>query len=805
MTRYADPSVCPGCRAPLPPDPAECPSCGLPLRGPLVVSLFRTLTTADELLTKLRASGAGVPERSVPPQGVPGTVVPEAAPPRRTGVSGPSVASILLGLGALCLLVAAVTFLAVAWSWLGVGGRTGVLVALTVTAAAVGQLLAGRGQRLAAEALTLVALGLLALDVVGAGNAGWLGELGRAGTTCVVGGAVLAGSAGMLLLPARLLAPQVVAVVALAVVLVGAAGLTSHDQVVLVAGVAAYAALAALGRAADAARLPLLALVGAGLTWFLQLQLGLADAADHASLRGLWASGHGAGLLVASVLPLLPVPLVTRSRPGLARVGVAVSACLLSLTAALPATDEGATRLAVVALVLLLLWSGVAAVAPLTWRLPTFAPLALSAGPVAVVGLGLLGEAAGRALAVGEAFTRPAGVRLAPVGDVADPAVLVPCVLGLLVAAVVVTRQPVRDRWPAGVAVVAVAGVATLALYPVPLGLVTTAASLVAIGLVVAALLRDDLTGSAAGAAGGLAALGAVALALPNATLTTVASGVLVLLAAAVAGLGRFPYARPVAWGVLPVASAGLLWSVAEATGVDEAYRAAPVLVVAGLLAIWRARPEVELSAALTVVTVPAALDAAADPTTSLALHLTLLGALVTASALVHPSRRPLGWLGGALLAAATWVRLADLGVHAPEAYTLPIAAALLVVGLFRLRRDPGASTLTALAPGLSLATVPSLLWVLSGDAVSLRALLLGIACLVLVLTGARLRWNAPLVVGAGVGALLVLRELAPYAAQTPQWVGIGLAGLLLTVVGVTWEQRMLQVRHATAYLGRLR
>ena len=38
---------------------------------------------------------------------------------------------ILLGLGAVCLLVAAVTFLVFAWAWLGVGGRTTVLVALT--------------------------------------------------------------------------------------------------------------------------------------------------------------------------------------------------------------------------------------------------------------------------------------------------------------------------------------------------------------------------------------------------------------------------------------------------------------------------------------------------------------------------------------------------------------------------------------------------------------------------------------------------------------------------------------------------
>ena len=126
----------------------------------------------------------------------------------------------------------------------------------------------------------------------------------------------------------------------------------------------------------------------------------------------------------------------------------------------------------------------------------------------------------------------------------------------------------------------------------------------------------------------------------------------------------------------------------------------------------------------------------------------------------------------------------------APEPYTLPSAVALLVVGLLRLRRDPAVSTMRALGPGLALATVPSLLWVLE-DPLTLRAVLLGAGCLGLVLVGALLRWNAPLLVGATVGTLVVLREVAPYAVEVPQWILIGLAGTLLTVVGVTWERRL--------------
>jgi hypothetical protein len=108
------------------------------------------------------------------------------------------------------------------------------------------------------------------------------------------------------------------------------------------------------------------------------------------------------------------------------------------------------------------------------------------------------------------------------------------------------------------------------------------------------------------------------------------------------------------------------------------------------------------------------------------------------------------------------------------------------------------------LAPGLALATVPSLLAMLD-DPFSLRALLLGAACLGLTVVGASLRWSAPLVVGAVVGGALVLRELSPYAAQVPTWLAIGVAGTLLLVVGVTWESRMNDVRRASRYVAALR
>jgi hypothetical protein len=50
-----------------------------------------------------------------------------------------------------------------------------------------------------------------------------------------------------------------------------------------------------------------------------------------------------------------------------------------------------------------------------------------------------------------------------------------------------------------------------------------------------------------------------------------------------------------------------------------------------------------------------------------------------------------------------------------------------------------------------------------------------------------------------------VLREFAPYAAQVPTWLSIGLSGAVLLVVGITWESRMNDVRRASQYVAALR
>jgi len=602
---------------------------------------------------------------------------------------------------------------------------------------------------------------------------------------------------------ARLAAPQVVATLALSGVGLGLLGVTERWQVVAGLLVVGYAVLVALARAGGLPILRVAAIVG-GTSWWLGFALaGLDEAADNPTWRALWIEGHGYALLAASLLVLLPL-LVEREHRVVVQSLATIAAALLTITIAVPAVDESATTLALAGLAVLTAGTTAAVVVPAAWRTVPAVSMAVGAAPLLAVTATLAAQAAINSVDTAPPFTATIGVRLGDLDAVAAPQLLTIGVVALVGAVAALTRRTTLLH-VAGGALVATSVVGTMALYPVPVW--TVAAGLVAIGaaLLADAVRRVDQVGAAEAAVSGAALLAALVVALPSAGLTALVAAAGVLAAATARWRAAFPQAAEAGGLLLPLSAGGFTWSVLAAAGAAPEWAGLPVLVVVGLLAIVLPEHEVEIGAGMAAVFAATGAVAAADDTlTSLALYLTAAGTLVTASALIHTDRRVLGWPGGVLLAAATWVRLADLGVEAPEAYTLPSAAALLILGVARLRRDRTAPTARALGPGLVLATVPSLLWTLV-EPVSARAVLLGAGCLVLVLVGARLRWSAPLVVGSTVGALLVLRELMPYAAAVPQWVLIGIAGTLLTVVGITWEHRMRDLRYSAGYLRRLR
>jgi hypothetical protein len=717
------------------------------------------------------------PPAAPPPPPVLSYAAPFPAPPPRpqptsAGLSAASVPKILLGLGATCLLVAAVIFLAVAWSWLGVGGRTAVLVGLTVATGLAGQWLTRRDLGVAAEALTTVALGLVVLDVFGAENAGWLGTPSDESFLVIVGTSLLSVSLGLCLPARRLFAPQVAAPLGLGLVVLGA-GANGHDQVVATIAVLCFTGLAVVGRALGTVVLPWTSATGAGLAFTALTGSALLDASDHLTLRGLWLEGHGVGLLAVAVLVLLPWAVV-RSQDDLRQLVCAGSASVLTFTAALPVFDEGATAITLTAAAGSVVWAVAAGAAPPRWYAVPRVPLAGSLLVLIPVPLLLAASAVANLFNVADPFTADWLVRLDPAPHPANPLLLPMAVAVVGLAAALTVPRPPRIRH-AALGIVGLSALLTAALYPLPL--VAFVAVLGPFGLV---------------------------LAFPSAVLTLLVLGEVTLLAAYVV-VRRTGQAASLAGLVLPAALAGFLWTGGHLLDVPFDRCSLVALLVLGLVALAVPRFEVELVSALAIlVGAVGGIPVAGDVSVSLAVHLTLAGGLVTATSLLHPDRRQLAWLGGLLLASATWVRLFDVGVQAPEAYTLPTAVVLVLVGLHRMRRSPELSSVNALLAGLSLAVVPTLLWALV-DPLSARAVISGLACLVLLVGGSALRWTAPVLVGWVAGAALVLREVAPYAQQTPQWMIIGGAGLVLITSGITWEARVRDLRQAAAYLGRLR
>ncbi len=814
--RYADPSACPNCRGSLDNSPGRCATCGMTLTGPLASDLFGHLMSADRILEQMRVplvTPALAPE--------PGYVAPVEAerpipvpphpphPPRR-GLSQATVPQILLGLGALCLLVAAVVFLALAWSVLGVGGRTAVLVTLTAVAFAVTLWLEGRGLRWAAEALATVAVGLLSLDLVGAQDAGWFGALGDDPFMVVGGLLVAAACVGLVLrtgIDAKpLVAPQLIGVLALSFSGVGlVATLDSNPLAITLTCLA-------LAGATTTWRLPgwrPFAAAGAltVVPWWSALVLhGLArvaDTWDYAGVAHAWPALAAAALLGA-------VAWLGRGQRGLVVLvgGAAIALALLVVVRPLLTTgDPEDWRPAALGASLVVL-----ACAAVLWsRRDPWSDLAALPG-VVLGGYVTLLAAPDILVALGESasdepWTR--GWRLAGRGssdlllenwhELLAVTAVAALALGLA-RAYDAGRSLVTALLPLAGGVLAVTAAGVLlehgALQAIAVALLVVAGA--ACAVLSPARVTSEL---AATALWGLAVL----LALPSHVLTLLACLAVVATAAALALL-RDDLRSRWAESVTPPAVAGLVVSVSAALSLGVDWRGVAAVAVLGATVAWRPT-DLWLASATTSGAIAGLLGVAAaeDATLVLAITLTVAGAAFVVTALLHPGRRWLSVPGGLLLAGATWVRLWDLEVDVVEAYTLPSAVVLVALGLWHLRTRPEASTRFALTPGLVLSTVPSLLVALVDDDLTVRALLLALACLALVLAGVTLRWSAPLLVGGVVGAVLALRVLGPFAADVPPWILLGTAGVLLTVVGVTWEQRVRDLRRAGAYLARLR
>lgn len=145
------------------------------------------------------------------------------------------------------------------------------------------------------------------------------------------------------------------------------------------------------------------------------------------------------------------------------------------------------------------------------------------------------------------------------------------------------------------------------------------------------------------------------------------------------------------------------------------------------------------------------------------------------------------------------------------EVVTAPLAAALVVQGTRALQARPEARSWPTLGPGLVLLLVPSLLFDFASDNALWRVIALGVAAVVVLLVGARLRLQAPVLLGGVTLLIHAVAQLWPWIAAIYEsaaglwWLWLGIAGVLLIVVAATYERRIRELRAVALAIRALR
>ena len=834
MSRLVDATICPDCRGVLDAS-ATCTQCGLRVQGPLAVQLWGTMVAADRLVEQLRAApvpGTDATSGLVPTPGMPPAPSLSDVPrfptplgvlrPRPRRLPAASVPVVLLSLGAVCLLVAAIVFVAVTWGALGLTGRTLVLLGFTSLLAVIAVLLTRKSLRGAAETFWLVVAGMLTVDLLAAESAGLAGldALDWRAMGAAVGGMLLVlgvsvGSWARRQPVGRLLGMEVVAVTGAAVATVSNAWLAENPALGSTVAVPLLAGAFVLLRR----RVPVAAYGIGGLavvTWLVLLTIGFDRSVETAGFTEWWSDVRGWPLLAAALLAGL-VAQAPRVPDVLRPVAAGLSLTPLVLLANAPQAVGTQTRDVLVECATVAVLAALAAVAPRTWARGAAVLTALG---IVWLGVRLL---VGPWVVLGDLSTdggTPLGQTMTAMehGAGAWTAGVVALVLVAALAALL-THVPEHLRGEAGLAVGALAPgalvlgglVIVLHLEPPLWAGVLAAALATAVAASAAWWVREHVLAAvlASCATAYLALLTLVAASAADLLVALVTSALLVGLAAASA-LRERTDARPsaaVAGALAALAGGWALVAWGQVMAADTGAQTLTLAVYAGLVGVIaapltrHASTRITLEATAAVLAVTAVASTPDDATTAMAL--TIVGTALCLIAVTVRDRAPLGWAGAVVLGFATVIRVEE-GITAPELYTLPAAALLIAAGAWRLGRDRTSSSFSALGSGLTLALLPSLLLALD-EPVSLRGALIGAAGVLVLIVGVQQRLTAPFVLGALTTGVLAVRHLQPIADAVPRWISLGVVGLLLLVIGITWESRLRNVASARRYLTALR
>ncbi len=814
--RFADPSVCPSCAAPIG-GKSSCSSCGLDLTTQPARELWQALLNADVLLERARATQSHGDEPVAPLPTAP--PVPARAPRRSL-----STGTILLALGALFVLVAGFIFITVSWGSLGVTGRALVLLAFTAVVGVLATFVTRRGLRGSAESLWAVFLGLVTLDWFAAWGQGLFGMDSLPFVTVAVAWAVIIFAVASFISSSAqphvgrvlLVTPMVVAGVGPWVGAV-ALGVRLFDRedwnpfwstVVAALFVGAFLLIALrMKHQLTAILLAVAAACGAAGV----IGAALAEAFDHPSLHELAAERHGLSLVVV-VLVAVGVGIVERR----AALGAAIVAMLgVTSLLALPIESAHENRGAFVVISVVIVLAALVLRRPDTWsagvRVAT-GLLGLGLGVAALPWVGTFGSLVEESIEAGdgsqELWARPTSIE-----NGAGPWWLAAIVFGALAVTTVLVRwwpeakaaRPIL--MPAAMLLAAGGVMAGLASGEVPFVVVALVA--IAVGAALSeAPPRSNVGWTLVGPV--IVALSPV-LPLPSRTATLVVWLIASVVLAVITIRSTVEWKRDViaffsaSWGL---GAAGIAVDLADQpvryVALALVVAAALGLAVVSRLRALPGRRGIEVAAAVVAV-VGIAMASVGDVSLGwLAAIWTVLGASVSLVSLFTPDRPYFRWVGFGALGFAYVLRLIASDVEIVEAYTLPFGVVLLGAGLWWMRGNGDVTTVRALGSGLLLCLLPSLPQALD-EPTSWRALLLGLAAFAALALGAAKKWKAPFVLGAIILLLVVIVNVGPLAMGLPRWTLIALVGGGLIGAGVTWEDRLRDGRAAATYLVSMR
>lgn len=298
------------------------------------------------------------------------------------------------------------------------------------------------------------------------------------------------------------------------------------------------------------------------------------------------------------------------------------------------------------------------------------------------------------------------------------------------------------------------------------------------------------LIGGGAGMAG--------ALATPGLTIFTFGGAVCVGAAAALGG--RSQLARILGWLFAAVSGELVVVSISLDIGLNRTWTALGVLAVGAVLIIGAAllprfakpgsRPEaaaVEWAGHFAAV-IAVILSIQSPPTVGilLAAWSAVLG--VVAGRPTHSvlQQRAYFWASGGCALGAWWLFAQYAKVVEPEAYTLPFALVVLLVGVIELRQRPDLGSRAAFTPGLVAAFGPSLVIVLAKTDPVREGILL-VAAVATLIYGSMRRQRAPIEVGATVTTITTLHALT---LAFSAWIIMIPLGILALVLGANSERR---------------